>query len=179
MKGNINKLALVVIIVAIPMLIAAATASAGLNYIKGTYALSGFTSCSVGGGPANASIEEATYTFNKDGTGSAFGWVRGTAGQTDNMYITESFTYTVKNGDIEFQYPDPPGGIIAYTSDDKETEILQWDAGPSHGVISPDGKTMTITCGSPHVLTVIDSPNGPPVGTVGYCAISLSGMRIK
>jgi hypothetical protein len=176
MKGNMNKLALVVIIAAIPMLIAVATASAGSTYIKGNYALSGFTSCSVAGSPADPGILEADYTFNKNGTGSATGWVRSIPTPMVS-WVTLEFTYTVtKEGDIEFAYPS--GGFKIYLQD-KTTEIMQWDIAMSHGVISPDGKTMTISCGPPKVLTVIDSPMGPPVGTQGYCTTTLAGMRMN
>ena len=175
MKGNIKKLTLVVIIAAIPILIAVATASAGPTSIKGHYALSGFSSCSVAGSPADPSVLEADYTFNKDGTGSATGWIRGIPTPTV-MYVTLDFTYTLQDGRIEFAYPS--GGFKAYAPDQK-TEIIQWDIAMSHGVISPDGKTMTITCGPPHVLTVIDSPLGPPVGTQGYCTTSIAGMRLN
>ena len=183
MKGNIKKLALVVIMTAIPMLIAVATASAkGKTYITGEYALSGYDSCSfvVGGTPtpANSGIQEATYTFNRDGTGSATGWVRTIPGSTNYNYFTEEFTYTVTDGNIEFKYPTTTGGIIAYLPD-QTTEILQLDGGPGSGVISPDGKTMTIACGPPIVLHVIASPLGPPVGTEVDCVISLSGMRMN
>jgi hypothetical protein len=174
MKGNIKNLVLFVIVAA--MFITASMASAGSTYIKGNYALSGFTSCSVAGSPANPGILEADYTFKKDGTGSATGWVRSIP--TPNLsWVTLDFTYKVtKEGDIEFAYPS--GGFKVYLPDQK-TEILQWDIAMSHGVISPDGKTMTISCGPPKVLTVIDSPLGPPVGTQGYCVTSIVGMRMN
>ena len=173
MKGNIKNLLLFVIVAA--MFITATMASAGSTYIKGNYALSGFTSCSVAGSPADSSVLEADYTFNKDGTGSATGWIRGIPTPTV-MYVTLDFTYTLQDGRIEFDYPS--GGFKIYAPDQK-TEIMQWDIAMSHGVISPDGKTMTITCGPPKVLTVIDSPNGPPIGTQGYCTISIAGMRLN
>ncbi len=176
MKGNINKLALVMIIAAIPMLIVVATASAGPTSIKGNYALSGFSSCSVGGSPADPGVLEAEYTFNRDGTGSAIGLIRGIPTPTV-MYVTLEFTYTLTQGDIEFDYPS--GGFKVYADPDYKIYIMQWDKAMSHGVISPDGKTMTISCGPPKVLTVIDSPLGPPVNTQGYCVTTLVGMRLN
>ena len=68
MKGNVRTLAVFVISL-VTMFVMAGTASAGPTYIKGIYALTGFTSCSTGGGPAGVSISEGDYTFNKDGTG--------------------------------------------------------------------------------------------------------------
>ncbi len=166
---------LVVFISVIGLSLMAGLGSAGPTSIRGNYALSGFSSCSVAGSPADPGILEADYTFNKDGTGSATGVVRSIPTPTV-MYVTLEFTYTVTHGDIEFAYPS--GGFKVYADPDHQTYIMQWDKAMSHGVISPDGKTMTISCGPPKVLTVIDSPLGPPVGTEGYCVTTLVGMRL-
>jgi hypothetical protein len=93
-------------------------------------------------------------------------------------YVTLAFTYTVTEGCIEFDYTSS-GGFKVY-GPDKETFLFQWNAAMSHGVISPDGKTMTISCGPPNYLTVIDSAGDelPPVGAVGYCVTSLAGMQV-
>jgi hypothetical protein len=180
MKGNIKKLSVLVGVLVIALFIMVVMASAGpaIPYsIKGVYAVTGFTSCSIAGGPAGPGIMEGDYTFRKDGTGSATGWIRNIPPM--HMYYTVDFTYAVtQDGDITFTYPNPPGGTKVYFPD-KTREIMQWDGGPSHGVISPDGKTITITCGPPILLTVIDSPNGPSVGTVGDCVTSAVGMRMN
>ena len=174
MKRNAEKLTVFLIIAALSIFTTVATASAGSTSIKGHYALSGFTSCTVGGSPADPGILEADYTFNKDGTGSATGWVR-MIPNPSYSYVTLDFTYTVTEGRIEFAYPW--GGFKVYAPD-QETYLFQWDAAMSHGVISPDGKTMTISCGPPLGLTVIESPLGPPVGTHGFCVTTLVGMRV-
>jgi len=176
MEGNIKKLSVIVGVPVIALFMMVVMASAGQTNIKGNYALSGFSSCSVGGSPADPGIVEADYTFNIDGTGSATGVVRSIPTPTV-MYVTLEFKYTVTRGDIEFTYPD--GGFKIYADPDHQTYIMQWDKAMSHGVISPDGKTMTISCGPPTVLTVIDSPLGPPEGTQGYCVTTLAGMRMN
>ena len=174
MKRNAEKLSVFLIIAALSIFMAVATASAASTSIKGNYALSGFTSCSVEGSPADPGIFEAVYTFNKDGTGSATGWVR-MIPNPSYSYVTLDFTYTVTEGRIEFAYPS--GGFKAYAPD-QETYLFQWDTAMSHGVISPDGKTITISCGPPLSLRVIDSSLGPPVGTPAWCVTTLVGMRV-
>ena len=79
MKGNIKKLSILVGIPIMALFIVVVMASAGpaIPYgIKGVYAVTGFTSCSVGGGPAGPGIMEGDYTFRNNGTGSATGWIR-------------------------------------------------------------------------------------------------------
>jgi hypothetical protein len=174
MKTGMMKVGVFVMIAAIALFVVVATASAHPTSIEGLYAMSGFSSCSIGGGPADPGIMEVDYTFYRNGTGSATGWVRSPA--PNLAWVTLEFTYTVKDGRIEFTYPN--GGFKVYAPD-QITFIMQGDIAMSHGVISPDGKTMTISCGPPKVLTVIDSaPFGPPVGTPGYCATTLVGMRL-
>ena len=190
MKGNIKKLSILVGVPVIVLFIMVVTASAGPTYIKGTYALTGFTSCSTGGGPAGVSISEGDYTFNRDGTGSATGVIRNIAANAQGKIVNPgfatfevTFTYEVtKEGDITFGYPNH--GNKVYRGPEGHQWWVQWDAGPSHGVISPDGKTMTISCGPPVQLTVVGvgGENPPPslvVDTTAYCITTLSGMRIR
>ena len=178
MKKNIKKLSVLVGVPVIALFIMVVMASAGpaIPYgIHGEYAVTGFTSCS----PTGQGIMEVDYTFSNDGTGSATGWVRNIPPnpQVTHMYITLEFTYTVtKEGRIEFGYPW--GGFKVYAPD-KTTELMQWDTAMTHGVISPDGKTITISCGPPAVVMVL-GPDGKPVpGTETYCITTLAGMRMK
>ena len=53
------------------------------------------------------------------------------------------------------------------------------DAGPSHGVISPDGNTITISCGPPVSLWVINPDTGDQVAGPVWCVTTLAGMRIN
>ncbi len=188
MKRNIKKLSVLVgvPVIALFMIVVMASAGPAIPYgIKGVYAVTGFSSCSVGGGPAGPGMIEADYTFRNDGTGSATGWLRSIS-PTNYVYFTVDFTYAVTQDVLEvdaikniaFTYPNSTGGIKVYTPD-KTMEIMQWSGGPSHGVISPDGKTITISCGPPVVIEVIESPLGPPVGTVADCVTTLAGMRIE
>jgi hypothetical protein len=199
MKGNINKLAVYVVITVMALFITATIVSAGpaIPYgIKGLYAVSGFSTCSMAGTPAGSAgsgIMEADYTFSNDGTGSATGFVRSIDAPDVNGYtsasfspFTVNFTYAVtQGGHITFTYPN--GGVKMYqTYPDGTQWWMQWDNGPSHGVISPDGKTITILCGPPVFLTGLyavstNSPWGessPPAMTA-YCVTSLVGTRLK
>ena len=201
MKGNGKKLAVFVIVAALAVFMAVATASADPkddHALKGQYAFSGPGHCVVspaGFGDnytpnvpdivfASSQIWEGVYTFNRDGTGSATAIIRSLSAPDAQGKVTASsvtaemtFTYEVtKEGDITFGYPNHGNKV------NRGQWWMQWDAGPSHGVISPDGKTMTITCGPPVQLTVVDvgGTNAPNlVGTTAYCVTTLSGMRIK
>ncbi len=138
--------------------------------IKGVYAVTGLSTCGTGPG-----IMEANYTFNLDGTVSVKGFSRNISPPApfDFMEQQADFHYTVtQEGRIEFQYPD--GGFkLGYTdSNGVFVTIMQVSGGPSHGVISPDGKMITITCGPPVVLH--------PMGSTDEmkCVTSLMGMLI-
>ena len=187
MKGNIKKVSVLVGVPVIALFIMVVMASAGpaIPYgIKGVYEVTGVTTCN----PTEQGINESTYTFRNDGTGSFSGVGHIISSAPDgsiNASINASmcdFTYTVtKEGRIEFQYPFPPGGVrVGYVD---EAGVFQYtgptmDGGPSHGFISPDHKTITITCGPPVSLNVIDE-NGDPVFGPVWCITSLAGMRIK
>jgi hypothetical protein len=178
MKGNIKKLSVLVGVPVIALFIMVVMASAGpaIPYsIKGVYAVTGVSSCD----PASPAIMEATYKFRNDGTGSASGFIRN-IGAPSASYVTFTvdFTYTVtKEGRIEFQYPFPPGGIKVFAPDG--TPMQTMDGGPSHGVISSDDKTITISCGPPVFLNVIDPTDGTKVFGPVWCITSVAGMRIK
>jgi len=157
-----------------------ASAQSAIPYsIHGLYAVTGFSSCS----PDGLGVMEADYTFSNKGTGSVQGVVRNIdASGGWSAAIEATFTYEVtREGRITFAYPWH--GLKAYRTDPTtgETWWLQWDAGPSHGVISPDGKTITITCGPPVTLTVFAvSDNAPPiVGMQASCVTTAMGMRLK
>jgi hypothetical protein len=183
MKGKIKKLALFVMIAAMAIFMAVAAASAWWPFryaISGQYAVTGFSSCD----PASPGIMEADYTFRLDGTGSIRGVGRSLPGSPDPpRALRADFEYTVtKEGRIEFQYPNPPGGFKVGVVDEfgNFTPFMTLDGAPSHGVISPDGNMITISCGPPVFLTVLQSfPGGPPVGAKMWCVTTLSGMRIR
>ena len=156
MKRNTKKLSVLVGVPVIALFIMVVIASAGpaIPYsIKGVYAVTGFTSCN----PAGLGIMEATYKFNNDGSGSVSdGVVRNIeAFRRIGFKFTVAFTYTVtKEGKIEFKYP-----MVESVSSlqDGSSHLFTWDGGPSHGVISADDKTITISCGPPVYLMELDS----------------------
>ncbi len=189
MKRNVRILSVLVVSLMATFVMVGA-ASARPTFIMGQYALTGFTSCSTGGGQAGLSISENDYIFNKDGTGSAMGVIRNLAPDAQGKISVPgsatfelTFTYEVtKEGDITFSYPY--GGQKVYRGPEGSQWWVQWDGAPSHGVISPDSKIMTISCGPPVQLTVIGvgGVNPPPslvVGTTAYCITTLSGMKVK
>lgn len=208
MKGNMKTLSILVSVLAMAVLMVAIASAAGpaMPYglhamprsIHGEYAITGFSTCNTVG-PA---IMEGDYTFNVDGTGSAKGFVRSItwANVANDPNIPQvvapgfvnfsvDFKYDVtRDGRITFTYPPCVGEYGEYAScgnkivktDDKENVLmyLLWDLGPSHGVISADGKTITITCGPPAVLTVRESYNALPAGTTRSCVTSAMGIRL-
>ncbi len=185
MKGDIKKLSVLVgvPVIALFIMVGMASANSAIPYgIKGVYAVTGFSSCGPGtttAPPANLEpgTMEATYTFNVDGRVSLRGVSRSWAGPLPVMAVKADFRYTVtQGGRIEFQYPND--GLQVGVADDEGNfvgdPIMIMDLGPSHGVISPDGNMITISCGPPVKLTVVAGP----VGMTMYCLTSLTGMRI-
>ena len=179
MKGKVMKLSVLVGVPVIALFIMVGMASADRalhHHIKGVYAVTGFSSCD----PASPGIMEADYTFRIDGTGSISGVGRSIAasGGSSNAFWAD-FTYTVtKEGRIEFEYPFPPGGLKVDFDNDGVPDVTM-DAGPSHGVISPDGNMITISCGPPVSLWVIDPDTGDQVAGPVWCVTTLAGMRIR
>ncbi len=171
MKIRMNKLGIFVITAVIATFVGVGMASADQQSIIGHYAMSGFSSCQLNTSPVtpgNPGIMEADYIFNQNGTGSATQWTSATTG--DRYWGTMEFTYTVKDGYIEFSYPN--GGFTIYLPD-QTTELFQLTAAMSHGYISPDGKTMTISCGPPHIAFI----EGTTIQV--NCTTSLVGMRLN
>jgi len=184
MKGNINKLIVFVMIAAMTMFIAVAIASADDHHwkrtIQGQYAVTGFSSC---GDATSQGIMEAIYTFRHDGTGSATGngrMISASGGSSNSFQLDFHYTVT-KEGRIEFQYPFPPGGIRVgqYDADGVFNAAMTMDGAMSHGYISPDGETITIQCGPPVSLNVINPDTGKTLFGPVWCVTSVAGMRIK
>ena len=181
MKRNIKKLSVLVGVPVIALFIMVIMASAGpaIPYgINGVYEVTGVTTCD----PTSPGIAEITYTFRKDGSGSFSGIGRsiGASGGSSNASRCD-FTYTVtKEGRIEFKYPFPPGGVkVESVDEDGVTHTTTMNGGPSHGVISSDDKTITISCGPPVFLKVIDPVSGVTLFEPVWCITTLAGIRIK
>jgi hypothetical protein len=196
-EASNEKLAVFVVVAAMAMFIPGAMASAddhegktnhGESHegkpthhgIEGVYAVTGFSSCSPATTPG---IFEADYTFSRDGTGSAQAISRGiNASGGGFSTFTADFTYEVTHeGRITFDYHGVGNKVVK--TDPVTNEVLwevTWDRGPGHGVISPDGQTITITCGPPVVLQVVESTNVYlPKGTTTSCVTTAVGMRLK
>ncbi len=185
MKGNIKKLSVLVGVPVIALFIMVGMAWAHLPfpyYIKGVYKVTGFSSCDL----TQLGIMEAEYTFKYNGTGSIKGEGRTISMAADGKSVvgssstaTADFTYTItQEGRIEFEYPFPPGGLKVDFDGDGVPNVTM-DGGPSHGVISPDGNTITISCGPPVFLNVIDPDTGAQLFGPVWCVTTLSGMRIR
>lgn len=198
MKGTMKKVSIFVGVLAMAMLATGGVAAAdgpaapwGMHYsanphtIRGVFAVTGFSSCN----PDGLGVMEADYTFNNDGTGSATqGVVRNIEASGGwSAAFEATFTYEVTHeGRITFGYPWHGLKVYrTYPDNDPmhpgEVWWLQWDAGPSHGVISPDGKTITITCGPPAKLTVVAVSDNAPriVGMQASCVTTAMGVRLK
>lgn len=177
MKGNGKKLGVFVMIAAIAMFAGVSTASAWWwpyhNAIEGVFAVTGISSCSPEDIPASPGVFEGDYTFRPDGTVSVSnGFVRNIPGVAPTTPVSGEFKYTVtRAGRIEFQYPE---GGFAFGG-------VHLNMGPSHGVISEDGNTITITCGPPvgPLWLIDDSTGGKIPGTDMWCVTTFSGIRLR
>jgi hypothetical protein len=183
MKRNIMKLSVLVGVSVITLFIMVNSASADRDrqnyhyYIAGVYAVTGISGCD----PTSPGILEADYTFRHDGTGSLSGVGRNiSASGGSHSTVTADFTYTItKEGRIEFEYPFPPGGMKVDFNNDGVIDVTM-NAGPSHGVISPDHKTISITCGHPIPLYPINPVTGDELCDCPvWCITSVVGMRIR
>jgi hypothetical protein len=188
MKGMIKKFSVIasVSVVALFIMVGMALAHDPVHhyYINGVYAVAGLTSCSPEGIAASPGIMEGDYTFRHDGTVSVSnGFVRNIPGLGPTLAVRGEFTYTItKEGRIKFEYPS--GGLQLGMVDEEGYFIpfgIHLNAGPSHGVLSPDHKTITITCGPPvGPLWQIDEKTGSKIpGTDVWCVTSLTGVRIN
>jgi hypothetical protein len=183
-RVQMRKLAVFVMIPALVMLTAALGAAGNADWgaiqrTNGLYAVTGFTTCLPAG---SSGIFEADYTFNGDGTGSVTnGFVRNiTPSGAGFVTYTVDFTYEVTHdGRITFEYPWGGNHVVKKDAQGNTLWELIWDRGPGHGVISSDGKTITVTCGPPVVLTVLESTNsGVPKGATNSCVTTGVGVRL-
>jgi hypothetical protein len=189
MKGNIKKLTVLVGVPVIALFIMVVMASAGPaipHGIKGEYAGSGPSTCVTApkgfvcdasgcrlydpndNVSTGTSFADVVYTFNKDGTGSAAGNAHlltlpplpadGSIGSV--VPFTYNFTYTVT-----------AEGLITMTVGPDHFQLaggaVCFDIIPKDGIISGDGKTITISCGVPLPLTFMacDATAPPPLPT--------------
>lgn len=204
MKGNIKKMALLVIITIIALFIIAGTVSAEGSFpnpIKGEYAATGTGSCIIAPfgftnfipTPApdgkvpwalGISIYDAVYTFDGDGTGLMSGTIRSIDQPSPlsgpvPMGWTADWTY-------KFTYSVTKEGFITFTAIPRTHKVVRtgigtvtFDVVPSHGVISGDGKAITISCGPPALLKLIDGTTGESLGPQQVCVSSLVLLKLQ
>ena len=196
MKGNIKKLAVLVIIAAIAMFIPVAMTPVDVNAwnILGNYAFTGSNQCLVApfgfdsnlnanpppGSPAGTpgvwvtdlQSWEGSYRFHYNGTGEVniidhdFGATPGAGG---SVSIYWKFNYTVAaGGRITFtSVPDTYKGLWL-TGPMKGTPVYLVIPGSWDGVVSEDGNNIIVTWGAPLILYLADS-NYTPIGVQLIC----------
>jgi hypothetical protein len=158
-------------------------------HINGVFAVTGVSSCSpvVSTSPVSPGVFEGDYRFRPDGTVSVSnGFVRNFP-PAPTMAVRGEFKYTVtREGRIEFQYPWHGFEFGAVDANGKfiplDPEVFM-NIGPSHGVISEDGNTITITCGPPvgPLYQVFKDGSRVPGDTNPdlNCVTTFSGIRIR
>jgi len=201
MKGNIKKLAVLVIIIAMAPFIMAAMASADDHQrrtIHGKYAFTGSNACMaaflgfdsdlqpIGGAsaPFDNQTWEGEYTFKHSGKGA----IEVTA---HNVGVSPPFG---GGGSLsihwDFNYTVDPGGKITFTLV-PGSYVGQWLTGTLkgqgvfhdisdswHGVISPDGNQILVTWGAPVILPMLDSQGGNRTGVELICNGSFVLFRV-
>jgi hypothetical protein len=200
MKGNIKKLAVLVIITAMAPFIMAAMASAHDHEgrtIHGTYAFTGSNTCLAAflgfdstlqpidgaSAPINAQSWEGTYTFKRGGTGALDALahdvgVSPPGGGGGSVSIHWEFNYTVDPGG-KITFTLVPGSYIAeWLTGTLKGQKLGHEFGSWNGVISPDGNHILVTWGAPLILYILDPQGGEPTGVQLICNGSFSSFRV-
>jgi hypothetical protein len=204
MKDNIKKLAVFVMIIALAIFMAVATASAGdhkcKRVIDGDYAVTGTNSCVI----APAGFNEAgspgdnwqtiqgyilgIFSFHPNGKGEFRSKVAGSLQFTPETPkppmlfeapFDYNFTYKVTGDGVISFHVIPCAGIPGSWNND----------GPNEGVISPDGQSLIVYCSTSVILTQCDPGTCSDVGEGSCtsteespqlaCAIQMQGFKIK
>ena len=202
MKGNIKKLAVLVIVPVMALFTMGLISSAGSatrRPFNGQYVGNGSSFCwmALGGfdpvsGEARGdwaggpSIWEAEFTFSNDGTGTASGDVRSV-----DLSSPLAGTPVIWSGTFsyEFTYAFTDAAHITFTSVpntftlEKPSGTFHFDIVPNHGVITADSKTILISSGPPLVLSFMnqDPATGQwhPAGPKQACSVSIVLIKIK
>ena len=160
-----------------------------------------FTPNSSGSFQISNGFIEGVYTFHVDGTGTFTGLAHTNTypalGQSSPPTsalgeLIYAFTYTVSDGGvITFKQE----GACSYTSCSPIVAGNCTAAAPTYlqgipefGVVSPDGMNLSVTCGVPVILSVLNGPaaGGCPTNTINpglagpqlSCNISLTGFKV-
>ena len=221
MKASLMKLGVFVMMAAIAMFTVVGMASAECHKwkhgIEGDYAVTGTNSCVIAPDGFIGIIPEIPENFltPKQGWQTVQGYILGIftfhhdgSGQfRSRMMVSLQFTPTAPSPpllieshfDYNFTYKVTGDGVISFHVLPCAGGPGSWsDDGPHDGVISPDGQSLIVYCGSPPVLlnqcTNPDprDPNDPGScsdgvgedqcelsGTQLACGIQMQGFRIK
>ena len=192
MKGNIKKLAVFVIIAEVAMFTAVAIAWDNdhhdhhcQNAIWGQYALEAAATCMIaplgfnadltpinGVGIISTQYRQGTFTFNKDGTGSAtanasgiglpFTGPNGPVPPAPYAATIElDFTYTLDDDGMIIVTQVPGTYFVTYTSGPNNGKKYQVEGVSFKATITPDGKNMTTYTDASELFTV-SGPGIPP-----------------
>jgi len=182
MKGNIKKLALLMIITVIAPFILAATVTANPPFphaIRGQYAATGGGSCITAlcgfgdnfvplplGDTQNLWLVqslsyEAVFTFEHDGTGTVSETNRYIAvlspsplPSAGTQVTTWSFAYTIDHDGMINIIGDPTTFNATWISGTSKNRTGYGQCQIRAGSISPDGKTITLNGGEPNVVDI-------------------------
>ncbi len=188
MKGDIKKLALLMIIAAMAMLTVVAVASAGqfcVHCIIGHYSVTGSGTNFVSTTGFDASYNPnpcpgpdfpfgcATFqdiqifsgdlTFNKDGTGHFTQYNRGIDTPPGEFNIKQGdydFIYA-KTGERTFTYQLKPGTYwkVEFTAGGQTGQIVYFELdGHCEGVLTRDLQNVIVTCGPPNFILTAVDP---------------------
>ena len=189
MKGNIKRLAVFVIIAAIAMFMAVATASAQPTYfypIRGHYAVTGAGNnlvsttgfdknynpnpCPVPPSPfgclvfQDIQILQGDFILNPDGTGTFTELNRGidTPPLSYNIKVgTYDFIYT-KTSAQRFTYQLKPGTYLKvdFIAGGQTGQTIYFEGdGFCEGVLSADWQNLNVTCGPPNMIFTAVDPS--------------------
>ena len=205
---KVGVFVIIAVMVAFVTTMASADGHREKKNIEGEYAVTGTGSCLIAilgfdsslqpnGGPNGPwflgamVLDGGVYTFNKDGTGS----VSITLHETDlfssgigappcvgSAIENYNFTYTVDEGKITFTYvkgsyeADWTDGPNAPPSPNSKLYLI---LPPWNGVLSPNGKILYASFGSPSIFDITaDKANTLSTGVQATCNIVFQGFRI-
>ncbi len=195
MKAIIKKMLALVIIAAIGLFLAMATASADSSnspLLRGTYAFTGSGNCVLSAGGTNLftiiQIWEGVYIFDGHGSGSFSGTFRAvdlSSNAISKANASWEFEYEMTDHNRFETYLKP--GTFDKVED--PTGVRPSDyfniVGNFYGAVERDGASIVITSGPPqtHILCAPD-PNPAlgvcvPSGIEALCSESIIGLRVN
>ncbi len=195
MKGNTKKLVILMIVAAMAMFMVVAVASAAPSFpqaIRGEYAAESAASCLLApfgfnpdGTPVNGigiiymQYRQGTFTFEKDGTGSAtlnasvvglsyIGPNGPVPPATYTQAIEFDFTYHVGNDGVITVTQKPMTYFVTNTSGPSKNNVTRVEGAVFRATIAPDGKNMNTYTAATDLVTLIQS-SLPPISPNQSC----------